>query len=134
MNITIISPHFAPATAPTGEVITQIVNELQRLGHRIHVVTTLPWYRNHSVEPGWTRRLISREKTTWGKITRIHPFASKNRTNLFARSVAFCAFSCVAALVASFTRRTQIILAMSPPLTLGIAGWVAAKRHNAPLI
>ncbi|MCH2636633.1 MAG: glycosyltransferase family 4 protein [Acidimicrobiales bacterium] len=134
MNITIISPHFAPDTAPTGEVITQIVNELQRLGHRIHVVTSLPWYRNHSVEPGWTRRLISREKTTWGKITRIHPFASKNRTNLFARSVAFCAFSCVAALVASFTRRTQIILAMSPPLTLGIAGWIAAKRHNAPLI
>ena len=134
MNITIISPHFAPDTAPTGEVITQIVNELQHLGHRIHVVTALPWYRNHSVEPGWTGRLISREKTTWGKITRIHPFASKNRTNLFARSVAFCAFSCVAALAASFTRRTQIILAMSPPLTLGIAGWVAAKRHNAPLV
>ena len=134
MNITIISPHFAPDTAPTGEVVTQIVNELQRLGHRIHVVTALPWYRNHSVEPGWPRRLISREKTTWGKITRIHPFASKNRTNLLARSVAFCAFSCVAALTATFTRRTQIILAMSPPLTLGLAGWIAAKRHKAPLI
>ena len=72
MNITIIAPHFAPDTAPTGEVITQIVNELQQLGHQIHVVTSLPWYRNHSVEPGWTKRLIAREKTTWGKITRMH--------------------------------------------------------------
>ncbi|MFL2986095.1 MAG: glycosyltransferase family 4 protein [Candidatus Poriferisodalaceae bacterium] len=134
MNITIISPHFAPDTAPTGEVITQIVNELQRLGHRIHVVTALPWYRNHSVEPGWTGRLLSREKTMWGKITRIHPFASKNRTNLLARSIAYGAFSCLAALAATFSRRSQIILAMSPPLTLGLAGWIAAKRHKAPLI
>ena len=134
MNITIIAPHFAPDTAPTGEVITQIVNELQQLGHQIHVVTSLPWYRNHSVEPGWTKRLIAREKTTWGKITRIHPFASKNRTNLWSRSIAYGAFSCIAALTATFTRRTQIILAMSPPLTLGLAGWIAAKRHNAPLI
>ena len=134
MNITIISPHFAPDTAPTGEVIAQIVNELQRLGHRIHVVTALPWYRNHSVEPGWTGRLLSREKTMWGKITRIHPFASKNRTNLLARSIAYGAFSCLAALAATFSRRSQIILAMSPPLTLGLAGWIAAKRHKAPLI
>ena len=134
MKITIICPHFAPDTAPTGEVMTQIVNELQHLGHRIHVVTSLPWYRDHSVEPGWTGRLISREKTSWGKITRIHPFASKNRTNILARAIAFGAFSCVAALVATLTRRTEIILAMSPPLTLGLAGWVAAKRHKAPLI
>jgi colanic acid biosynthesis glycosyl transferase WcaI len=134
MKITIICPHFAPDTAPTGEVMTQIVNELQHLGHRIHVVTSLPWYRDHSVEPGWTGRLISREKTSWGKITRIHPFASKNRTNILARAIAFGAFSCAAALVATLTRRTEIILAMSPPLTLGLAGWVAAKRHKAPLI
>ena len=134
MKITVICPHFAPDTAPTGEVIAQIVNELQRLGHRIHVVTALPWYRNHSVEPGWTGRLLSREKTMWGKITRIHPFASKNRTNLLARSIAYGAFSCLAALAATFSRRSQIILAMSPPLTLGLAGWIAAKRHKAPLI
>ena len=134
MKITIICPHFAPDTAPTGEVMTQIVNELQHLGHRIHVVTSLPWYRDHSIEPGWTGRLISREKTSWGKITRIHPFASKNRTNILARAIAFGAFSCAAALVATLTRRTEIILAMSPPLTLGLAGWVAAKRHKAPLI
>jgi len=134
MKITIICPHFAPDTAPTGELMTQIVNELQHFGHQIHVVTSLPWYRDHSVEPGWTGRLISREKTTWGKITRIHPFASKNRTNILARAIAFGAFSCAAFLTATFTRRTEMIFAMSPPLTLGLAGWAAAKRHKSPLI
>ena len=134
MKITIICPHFAPDTAPTGEVITQIVRELEQLGHQIHVITSLPWYRNHTVEPEWTGRLISSEKTKWGKITRIHPFASKNRTNLLARAIAFSAFSCAASLVAVFSRRSQVVLAMSPPLTLALTGWVAAKRHKAPLV
>ena len=134
MKITIICPHFAPDTAPTGEVITQIVSELGHLGHHIHVITSLPWYQHHSVEPEWTGRLIRSEKTPWGKITRIHPFASKNRSNLLTRAIAFCAFSCAAALVGLFSRRSQVVLAMSPPLTLALAGWIAAKRHKAPLV
>ena len=134
MRITVICPHFAPDTAPTGEVITEIVRELQNLGHHIHVVTSLPWYRNHSVEDGWRGRLFATEKTGWGRITRIHPFISNKRTNLLARAIAFALFSLVTALAASIGRRTQLILAMSPPLTLAPAGWIAARRHRAPLV
>ncbi len=134
MRITVICPHFAPDTAPTGRVITEIVRELQNLGHHIHVVTSLPWYRNHSVEDGWRGRLFATEKTSWGRITRIHPFISNKRTNLLARAIAFALFSLVTALAASIGRRTQLILAMSPPLTLAPAGWIAARRHRAPLV
>ena len=134
MNITIICPHFAPDVAPTGDVMTRLVEEFGRFGHRIHVVTTMPWYRRHSVEPEWRGRFVKREKTTWGRITRIHPFASTNRTNLLSRAAAFGAFSLMAMLVSVFTRRTDLILVMSPPLTLAPAGWIAAKRHRAPLV
>ena len=134
MRITVICPHFAPDTAPTGEVITEIVRELKDLGHHIHVVTSLPWYRNHSVEAGWRGRLFATEKTDWGRITRIHPFISSKRTNLLARAIAFALFSLVTALAASISRRTELILTMSPPLTLAPAGWIAARRHRAPLV
>ena len=134
MKITVLCPHFAPDTAPTGQVITQLVEELSQEGHRIHVVTSLPWYRTHSVEEDWKKRLFSKEKTDWGRITRIHPCASTSRTNLIARSAGFVAFSLMAALFSIFTRKADLILAMSPPLTLAPAGWIAAKRHRAPLV
>ena len=134
MNITIICPHFAPDVAPTGDVMTRLVQEFGRLGHHLHVVTTVPWYRRHSVEPEWRGRWVKREKTAWGQITRIHPFASTNRTNLLSRAAAFGAFSLMAMLISVFTRRTDLILVMSPPLTLAPAGWIAAKRHRAPLV
>ena len=49
----VLCPHFAPDTAPTGTVMTRIVAELVERGHRVHVVTSLPWYRNHCIDPGW---------------------------------------------------------------------------------
>ena len=134
MNITIICPHFAPDTAPTGDVMTQLVGEFDRLGHRMHVVTTLPWYRNHSVEQEWRGKWIRRERSDWGRITRIHPFASPNRSNLLSRAAGFLTFAFVAALASVLAPRTDLILIMSPPLTLAPAGWIASKRHRCPLI
>ena len=66
LRIAVLCPHFAPDTAPTGVVFTRIVHELAALGHELHVITTLPWYREHSIEPewkskGWKGKLARRE-------------------------------------------------------------------------
>ena len=74
MKLAVLCPHFAPDVAPTGEVITRIVLELADRGHELHVVTALPWYVHHRVEPAWAGRLVRVEPTEWGSITRVHPF------------------------------------------------------------
>ncbi|MEY3482475.1 MAG: hypothetical protein RLZ40_518, partial [Actinomycetota bacterium] len=91
----VLCPHFAPDIAPTGKVMTSLVREWAALGHEIHVVTSLPWYREHRVEPAWRGRLVRRERTPWGSVTRINPFASKSKANLVARAAAFVLFSLV---------------------------------------
>lgn len=42
MKLVVLAPHFAPDIAPTGEVVTRVVEELARRGHTIEVVTALP--------------------------------------------------------------------------------------------
>lgn len=129
--IVVLVPHFAPDTAPTGEVITRIVDEFIAVGRTVHVVTALPWYRTHSIEDGWGGRLIRRERTSWGSIIRVHPFPGKSKTNLLRRAVGFAAFSVVAGVCTLFAgglhRRPAAIISMSPPLTLGLTGWLAAR-------
>lgn len=129
--IVILVPHFAPDTAPTGEVITRIVDEFIAAGREIHVVTALPWYRTHSIEEGWAGRLIRREKTQWGSITRVHPFPGKSKSNLLRRAIGFAGFSLIAGVCTLFAggihRRPAAIISMSPPLTLGLTGWLAAR-------
>lgn len=134
MRLLIICPHYEPDTAPTGIVMTAIGDELARAGHRLHVVTSLPWYEHHRVVPGWEGRLVRSQAADWGRITRVHPFPTA-KTSIGARALGFAGFSGLALLAGLSGRsRPDVVLAMSPPITLAAAGWAAARRHRAPLV
>ena len=136
--IIVLCPHFAPDTAPTGDVITRIVQEFVAKDQRVHVVTSLPWYRTHAIESGWTGRLVRREKTAWGSITRVHPFPGKSKSNLLRRAIGFGVFSAIAGVCTVFAggihRRPVAVISMSPPLTLGLTGWLASRIRRCPSV
>ena len=133
MKLAVICPHFAPDAAPTGEVMTRLVLELADRGHEIHVVTALPWYVHHRVEPEWRGRVVRREATQWGSITRVNPFPTDKRS-IPQRAAAFAAFSALAGLAGLRGGRVDSVLAMSPPLTLGLTGWGMGVARLAPLV
>jgi colanic acid biosynthesis glycosyl transferase WcaI len=136
--LVVLCPHFAPDTAPTGVVMTRIVEELAALGHTVHVVTSLPWYRSHRIEAGWQGRLVRSERTPWGSITRVHPFPGRDKSNLVRRALGFGAFSLLAGLcclrAGGWFRRSGAVIAMSPPLTLGLTGWMASRARRCPMV
>ncbi len=138
MRIVVLGPHFEPDTAPTGRVLTRIVEELAARGHELHVVAALPWYRDHAVVEGWRGRLVRRQRTRWGVVRRVHPFPAGDRRNLPRRALGFVGFTLLAgwAGLASggWFRRVDAVIVMSPPLTLGLAGRLVAWTHRAPLV
>jgi len=134
MNILVLCPHFRPDVAPTGEVMTSIAGALVERGHRMHVVTSLPWYQQHALEPGWDGQLVRHETTPWGTITRVHPFPT-DKSNIPARAVAFGGFTTLAAFEGVVSRLApDVVMAMSPPLTLGLAGWAVAAARRVPFV
>ena len=134
MNLVVLCPHFEPDVAPTGAVMTRIAHELIDRGHRLHVITSLPWYQRHAIEPGWEGRLVRTETTGWGRISRVNPFPTDKR-NLPARAVAFGGFTALATAIGMATRlRPDGVLAMSPPLTLGPAGAIVGRVRRVPLV
>ena len=134
MNLLVLCPHFAPDVAPTGEVMTAIATSLAARGHRLHIVTALPWYRDHAVEPEWTGRPWRTESTEWGAITRLHPFPT-DKANIPARALAFAGFTGLATVAGVFTRsRPDAVMVMSPPLPLGVSGWLASALRGRPFV
>ncbi len=134
MRVLVVCPHFEPDVAPTGVVISEIVHQLVEAGHELHVVTSLPWYQHHQVEPAWRGSLVRRETTEWGRITRVYPFPT-DKTRIPARAAAFAGFTALVTLGSILQRRRpDAVLAMSPPPTLGLAGWVAARLRRVPVV
>ena len=138
LRIVVLGPHFDPDTAPTGRVLSRIVDELGRRGHELHVVAALPWYRTHAIEPGWTGRPSRTDRTDWGSVRRVHPFPGGDRRNLLRRAAGFAGFSILAGWAGlgagGWFRRADAVIAMSPPLTIGLTGRVVAWAHRAPLV
>ena len=67
-------------------------------------------------------------------ITRLHPFP-QDKSKLLQRFASFLAFSFLAAIVSSAKRGPfDAVIALSPPLTLGNVGKIAAIRHRCKLI
>ena len=134
LRIAVLCPHFAPDTAPTGDVITRIVHELAARGHELHVVTALPWYREHRIEPGREGKWVRRETTAWGSITRVTPFPGGDKRNLLRRAAGFAGFSALAGLTSLRGGRVDAVIAMSPPLTMGLTGWATHLVRRGPLV
>ena len=134
LSLLIVTPHFAPDVAPTGEVATRITRALAEQGHQVEIVTSLPWYRSHRIEPGYEGRLTRLEDTPWGRIVRVHPFPTADKRNIARRAAAFAGFSVLSAVTGARGGRIDGVLALSPPLTLGLTGYTIARARRAPLV
>jgi len=134
LRLLILTPHLRPDSAPTGEVVSAIVDGLTGAGHDVHVVTSLPWYREHRIEDEWRGRAIRRGHHGSASVTRLHPFPT-DKGNLVARALGFIGLTGLAT-VAGLAARGPFdgVIAVSPPLTFGAAGWLLARRHRCPLV
>jgi colanic acid biosynthesis glycosyl transferase WcaI len=117
----------------------ELGTDLESQGHKVTVITTFPHY-NRDVEAE-SRQPI---RNHWGPVLRksdfrgisvYHTFMPKKGKNVFLRLLAWGGFHQVSILAGITTiPRPDVILAPSPPLTIGICAWILGKYHRAPFI
>ena len=68
----------------------------------------------------------------------MHPFPGDDKSNLVRRALGFVGYSLLAGLqglrTGGWFRRADAVIAMSPPLTLGLTGRLVATLRRAPLV
>jgi len=138
-RILILSLVFRPDNVSTAQIMGDLAVDLKARGHEVFVITTVPHYNNDPV--ALKEQPLQRY---WGKIIQRsdycgmqvwHAWMPRKGRNKFIRILAWIGFHLITTMAGLGSRfKPDIILAPSPPLTIGVSAWLLGLRHHCPFI
>lgn len=139
-RVLVLTLLFPPDGVSTARLMGDVAEDLQRRGHDVTVLTTTPHYnRDVQAEARQPRQ------RRWGGILHTSRYAgipvfhvampAKTRSRLL-RVGAWLWFHAVSTVVglAVLPGRPDVVLAPSPPLTMGVGAWLLGRWWRAPYI
>ena len=138
-DVLLVSLVYPPDSVSTAQIMGELSVDLKNHGHRVTVISTIPHY-NRNLE----NELSQPMRAKWGKllyqseyhgIIVYHIFMPTKSKNIFSRLLAWIFFHIMSVLVGlMIIPRPSIIIAPSPPLTIGLSCWLLGIFYKVPYI
>ncbi|HDZ01953.1 MAG TPA: glycosyltransferase WbuB [Nitrospirae bacterium] len=132
MNILLLSRYFPPEIGTAANLFFELARGLTKKRNKVTVVTNFPWYNLKSVPEKYRRRFYMRENMDGVEVIRLTlPVVGPKNVKLAIGhlTVPFTSF-----LGGLLTKRPDIIFIYSPPLFMGIAGWLLNLFKGVPFV
>jgi glycosyltransferase involved in cell wall biosynthesis len=134
LRIVVISQFFSPEMGAPAARFHDFGSLLAQRGHLVTVVTGFPNSPSGRIPEPYRGRATQRERVDGMEVLRGWLYASPRLTPR-TKSLGFASFAASASLQALLRRlAADVVIATSPPPTVGIPGVLAARRLGAPLI
>ena len=139
MNIVVLSLIFSPDNVSTAQIWAGIAEDLKSYGHEVRVITTTPhFHRDASMEAKqplrkWVGRFIQRSE--YAGIPVYHILMPDKSIWPPLRMLSWINFHVIATLLGWFMRfKPDVVIAPSPPLTIGLNAWAISVFRRAKYI
>jgi glycosyltransferase involved in cell wall biosynthesis len=114
--------------------IHEFARACHRRGHRVTVLTEFPNHPHGRIPAEYRGRLVTRETLEGFTVLRVWVRASTQKT-LWTRLAFYGSFAVMAAACGLTVRgRPDVVFATSPPLPVGLAGWLIARLRGARFV
>jgi colanic acid biosynthesis glycosyl transferase WcaI len=136
MKILYVSQYFPPEMGAPAARAVELTRHWAAAGHEVTVLTGFPNHPTGIVPPEYRekiRRLMVREKKDGVNIVRTWLLPLPNR-KAHERMLNYSSFCVSAATTGLFLPRTDVIIATSPQLLVGLSGWWLARRKRLPFV
>ncbi|QQS45836.1 MAG: glycosyltransferase family 4 protein [Acidobacteriota bacterium] len=132
MKVLIVSLYYDPDLCQAnGPIIRALCNDLTDAGHEVTVLTSFPHYNCRAVWPEYRRKLFQRDRVGKVRVIRSYIYVPRTRS-IFGRILNYLSFNVTSTLAGLFTGRQDIIFVMSPPLTVGLTGFLLGLIKRIP--
>ena len=133
MKILLMVCSFPPEIS-AGHLEYQLSQALTEAGHDVSIVTAFPrrYLLNHAQKHAgkfsYTEKMDNKLQ-----VRKMGPEFS-NRDNLVSRGLEYFVDFVIFGLGGLVSKKSNVILCSSPPMTIGLAGWVLARIRRVPII
>jgi len=138
-RILLLTLVFRPDNVSTAQIMADLAKDLKDRGHSLFVLTTTPHYNDDpeakSRQPLRYRWGFLLQESTFEGIPVVHVWMPRKGPNKLVRMLAWLGFHAVSTGYGLLSRfKPDVIVAPSPPLTIGVSAWILGLRHRAPFI
>lgn len=133
MNILITSLVYWPDTTGNGPIMTDLADSLAECGHRVTVVCGFPHYGRDETPERYSGRFMMQEMRNGIRIIRAYQ-AGAGSSSTLRKMVGYIVFSITAIIAGLKAGPVDVIVAPSPPLSIGISAWLLGVIRRAPFV
>lgn len=133
MHVLFLTQYFTPEVGATQTRIHEFARACVAHGHRVTVLTEVPNHPHGRIAPEYQGRLFTRERLDGFTVLRVWVWADPVKT-FWTRLAFYGTFLVLATLRGLFVRSIDVIFATSPPLPVGLAGWLIASAHGSRFV
>ena len=130
MQILFVTQYYPPETGAPQNRLSELAHRLVKSGHTITVLTAMPSYPIGKIFPGYGG-LLRRERVNGVEIIRTIIYPTKS-TVFVKRLTNYISFMLSSILIGGwFVRKQDYVFTESPPLFLGISGYLLSRWKGA---
>lgn len=129
MNVLWLTHYFPPEVGAPQTRIFELARGLVRRGHRVTVLTGFPNYPDGIITEPYAGRLFQREEMEGINVVRSWVYATPNK-GFVKRLVNHLSLTVTAVPASLVIRDVDVIVIESPPLFLGIAGYLISRMKR----
>jgi colanic acid biosynthesis glycosyl transferase WcaI len=134
MRILVITLYYHPDIGANAVIVTQLCQELANRGHQLMVVTGFPHYADNTLERRYRGKLLASERTGQLRVIRTYLYTSPHKASFLVRFLNYVSFNILSTLAGLFSGPQDVILAPSPPLTIGLSAAIIGFFKRIPYV
>lgn len=132
MNILFFSDNFFPEVNAAASRVFERACLWVKQGHQVTVITCAPNFPQGKIYKNYKNK-YHQEYIEGIRVIRVKTFIAKNE-KIFLRSLDFLSYFFTASFAALFQKKPDIVVANSPQLFAGFAGWLVASIKRVPFV
>jgi colanic acid biosynthesis glycosyl transferase WcaI len=133
MRISILHMRYLPDLTGTGPLVAELASDLAARGEEVTVVTSFPHYGKTASQANQGRGVASRREEQGVRVLRTLAFPYASGT-VSGRAIDYALYTGLSAAAGLVGTRPDILLAVAPPITVGLSGWAISAWRGAPLV